>query len=487
MNVPLAPTTQVMVVIPETQQTPVLATLATIHQGRLDGRIPPSTTVQFGTNQPWVPVDVALAQAGLIVAEKRPTRLLLVALLLVPPIWALVHELVFGSGGIYLMVLWAFCIVLAIVGASSKSFRTKTSKELFGRVWQRPTLCWSIVATAGVLVLLACASAGKRASRAGRVKETFTIAEDCAFADRWKALGEAERETVTPPQQFDADVRINKCVEKKDAVAAAAYAKRCEEIASHMNGALAPDDEKHIGTEIAGPTDSHKEYLSGAKAIEFARRIGTKALVTTDLLTMTALPCGRAMRKRYLEAAAVSTEAWTGLASRYEIGKDVRAAFGIGASATDADMLGIVEAALSPAVKAAMSENAETRARKLGWVNTTSAGNDVENVCILAREITGKNTPSCTALEARQKQLRAKESAAADRADQTENDALVRCFRDCNVGRSVAEREGDDARAQACLERCGDDAVCLSNCRGGSADACHARCIRQHPRGVPPF
>ncbi|MBX3203576.1 MAG: hypothetical protein KF764_00845 [Labilithrix sp.] len=403
-----------------------------------------------------------------------------------PPIWALVHELVFESGGVYLLALWVFGIALAIVAASSEKFRTKNSKELIDRVRRRPALWWSIVAIAGALILLACTSAGLRATRVTRVKEALAISDDCAFVDRWKALGEAERETVTPPQQFDADARINQCVEKKDAAAATAYAKRCDEVASHLNGALLPEDEKHIGTAIAGPLGGHKEYVSGAEGIGFARRIASRSLVTADLRTLKELPCGPFMKGRYLEAAAVSTAAWTGLSSGFEVGEDVRAAFGIGR------LPGVAgppaEAQLSPTVQAAVAENAEQRARKLGWVNTAAAGNATENVCILAREITGKSSPSCAALEARQKQLRAKEGIAADRADKAENDALVRCFRDCNLARSGAERQADETRASACLEKCGNDAVCLSDCgSGGSADACHARCISQHPRAVPPF
>src|SRR4051812_9460851 len=126
MNIPLTPSTQVMFAVPETQLAPVLATLADLHQGRRDGRIPPSASVQLGPNQPWMPVDVALAQAGLIVAAKQATRLLLVAFLLVPPIWAVVHELVFESGGVFLLALWAFGIALAVVAANSQTFRTNT-------------------------------------------------------------------------------------------------------------------------------------------------------------------------------------------------------------------------------------------------------------------------------------------------------------------------------------------------------------------------
>lgn len=86
MNLPIHPSIQVLVGIPGSTQAPTLAILSDIASARRAGQLPAMAMVQLGPNEPWLPVDVVLARAGLLVDTTMPTRPLLVALLVVPPI-----------------------------------------------------------------------------------------------------------------------------------------------------------------------------------------------------------------------------------------------------------------------------------------------------------------------------------------------------------------------------------------------------------------
>lgn len=489
MNRPIYPSTQVLVMVPGSPQPPVLDVLANVHAARCAGQLPAAATVQLGPNEAWFPVDQVLAHAGLIVrAPPTPIRSLLVGVLLVPPILAAIHAVIFEMAVPFLLLLWALGAGAAIAATSMSSLKTKTSKELFAALRGRPMLWRGTLATIAVCELLTLGMGSVRLVRRGHARAVLAEAQDCNFAVKWEALGAAERETLDDLEQGKAQARLSACERERQQKAAAAYAEQCKEAAARLSSRkLSPEDRAHI---MKGSPVSDEAYLSGREAADLAQRIADHALTTDDLGGMGKLPCGPAMRGRYLEAAAVSTAAWTGLRYRSHLGEDVRAAFGVGAIPSVAGAPA-GETQLSAAVQTAVAEKAEEAARKLGWISTTAAGNDAENLCILAREITGKSTRSCAALEARQKQLRAKEGAASAAADKAENDALMRCFRSCNLARSAGQFEADQELAQACNAKCGSDGMCLSECRaaggGGSADACQARCISKYPNGVPPF
>jgi hypothetical protein len=99
---------------------------------------------------------------------------------------------------------------------------------------------------------------------------------------------------------------------------------------------------------------------------------------------------------------------------------------------------------------------------------------------------------ACTALGKKYAALERKEATAAERdqaqqaaADEAnrkrESVLFVACATSCNRARTADQRQEDNERAANCSEKCGDDAVCLSSCGGGSATACQARCLEKYP------
>jgi len=500
-------------------------TLEAVHQGRWNGSIPENATVQIGgPDEPWIAVDAALkrvptgadaeprvsVQATPVVQTapaaaqpadattespseeeealtKRPTRWLLVVLLVVPPIWALVHRIAFTSGTEFLIILWAFCGALALVAYISKKYCDQTSKELIQSVLKQPAVLWSIVGVTVVLVLGASWSSIQHAMRERAILTVLAIEDNCTFVGQWETVSADE---LARKHDSAAKVRALRCEKQLEATAAEAYAEQCRDIVKRLDNGLTPDDEKHIRAGFQAEIPGKSEYIFGEPGLALARRIASRNLVSDDLRKLAGLPCGPAMKPEYWTAVSASTSAWTGIKSRSDLAESVRQAYGIptGAAAINQS----AASRLSPDVRAAVAENAEQKARKLGPIIRPTDGADAEELCMLAFALTGKVTDSCGTVKMRREQLMAKEeavAAAAERARQAKEAAEERA-REAKEAAEERAMLAKQAQAEALCkattatwQRCSDacDAQWYVTLNDYQAEICVSRCTLAYP------
>ena len=438
----------VLVGVPYSGHPPVSMTLADIVVGRGKGSISPSAVIQFEPNEPTIPVDKALAGVGL---SWRPA---VIGLLVVPPILALLHHLVFGAGAGFMLLLWLVCLALAAVAVSFRQFQIMTSRELI-RELGRSTLMWVLVAIAGALFVCAMISAGQLVSRQNAISNALVMTDDCKFVDRWKELGPDTHQIATESQINEADRKERLCEEEQAREKAAAYVARCEKVVKSIEGELTDEAANQIARSTPAALPNRLEYLTGTDGVEMARRIATGTLITADLRSEK-LPCGKVVREPYLRAVAVSVSAWAGLGGTGELSYDLKKALGFDG------YLGNVSAAdrvlLSPDIVAAVSEKAEQKAKTSLRARKSEDALEAERACLLAEACVHSRgdgqppLPSCNALDSRLKQLRAKEKAAAEvaRRAQEAREAYETRVRDAKE--KAAERLCDATRAAN--ERC---------------------------------
>lgn len=454
MNNFLHPSVQGLLAVPP--YPPRHVSLSEIAAGRRAGQIPPTATVQLAPEGPWLPVDHVLGQAGLLVGA-TPTRTLIVALVVVPPLLALFHHLVFKSGAFFLLVVWAGCAGLALVASQSANLRSKTSRELIAAARQRPWMWRGILAAAVVGELLAVGSGALRAVRKSHAESTFSATAPCTFVEQWDKLSEAELDTLDSMQVSEASSRRERCEEERTKLAAASYAKQCEQIAGRLQArSLSDADRTHIAKQIPGGDPA---YLGGDVGVDLAARISTRGLKPSDLEGMKQLPCGPATRRAYLEAVASSPSAWAGLTAGSQVGDDVLEAIGAlpkepGGQAKPA------EATLSTEVLEALHATTEQAARAKLTATTASDTEAAASLCTLERRLGGKPGGSCTGLAARAARLKAAELAAAKAANARCKAALAarqRCMRACDARQPQDELgmpAGDFDQSLDCYERC---------------------------------
>lgn len=454
MNNFLHPSVQGLLAVPP--YPPRHVSLSEIAAGRRAGQIPPTATVQLAPEGPWLPVDHVLGQAGLLVGA-TPTRPLLVALVVVPPVLALFHHLVFKSGAVFLLLLWTGCAGLALVVSQSANLRSRTSKELIAEARQRPSMWRGMLAVAVVGELLAVGSGALRAVRKSRAESTFSATAPCTFVEQWDKLSEAELDTLEPEQISEGSSRRERCEEERKKSAAAEYAKQCEQIAGRMQArSLSDADRAHITKAIPGGDPA---YLAGEAAVDLAGRISTRSLKASDLEGMKQLPCGPATRRAYLDAVASSPSAWTGITAGKQVGDDVLE--GLGAQSKDqGSQAKPAEAKLSPETLEALHVTAEKAAKAMLTATTASDTEAAASLCSLERRLGGKPGGSCTGLAARAARLKAAELAAAKAANARCKAALAarqRCMRACDARQPQDELgmpAGDFDQSLDCYERC---------------------------------
>lgn len=435
---------------------PRVVSLHEIAAARRAAQIPPTATVQLSPDAPWLPVDQVLARAGFVVGAP-PTRLLLVGLLVVPPIWALVHQVAFKSGTVFLIVLWAACGAIAIAASSSASLRTKTSKELVAEVRGRPWLWRAMIATVAACEVLALGSAGLRAVRRSHADEAFSTKSDCDFVEKWDKLNAAELDTLDSEQVVRASARRAGCEEQRQKQAAEAYAKQCTQVAARLQSRTVSAEDRTL--VLKGIPGGNEAYASGADGAELAARISGRSLKPSDLGGMKALPCGPATRRAYLEAVAGSPGAWGALSRADEIGDDVLEALGAepkekGRAAKPG------EVTLSDESRAALHKAAEDAAKAKLSAKSASDTEVATGLCALERRLGNKPGRSCTSLVAHAARLKSAELAAQKTADARCKAAIAakqRCMRACDAKQPHDELgmpAGDFDSSLECYERC---------------------------------
>ncbi len=451
----LHPSTQVLLAVPP--YPPRVVSLNEIAAARRAAQIPPTATVQVAPDGPWLPVDQVLAHAGIVVGAP-PTRSLLVALVVVPPIWAVLHQVVLKAGTVFLLFIWAAGAALAIAATSSARLRTKTSKELLAEARVRPWFWRTMIATVCACTIAALGSGGLRAIRKSQAEKTLSAStSDCEFVERWEKLTAAELDTLEPQWTGQAHARRLGCEESRLKKAAEEYRKRCTEVAAHLQSRTFPAEDRAL--VVKGIPGGDNAYASGEEAADLAARIADRSLEPKDLGGMKSLPCGPATRRVYLDAVASSAAAWGALTRATDVGDDVLDALGA-EPLEKGKTMPTPEVDLTDEARTALLKNAEITAAKMKSPKTSSEAEVPVGLCILARRLGGKPAPACSALASTVSRLKVAEQLAGKAAEARCKAALAnqqRCMRICDAKQPKDELgmpAGDFDESLDCYERC---------------------------------
>ena len=449
--------------------------------------------VQIDGRGPWLPAVLLLRTNPQLLPEAALP--LVIGLLVGGLVLTAVQVALFGPRSLYgLWLPLLICCATAVAVYYVPSLLSRRPTQLVRDLWasRRQPLTIVVVCLFGLGELVALGFGVPSLLLERRVESLLAASEPCSL----DVLPQADLAALSGNLSEAAVKRQAACVAARAgevaAKAKAEFQARCASLAEHL---------------LAGKlTDGDKSTLKGDDA-KYVERVQTRRLDVADLnRSASDLPCADSpskptMWKAHVTAASSSVEAWAAVTPSTPLSYWILREFyggGISAEAGDALAASAERAAVGVVVPKSLSDLdgyaplcRTVVAFKLkegplcARANAVFASLERQRAAVQAatdaRE-KAKNEAEERAAVARAAAEEARAAQAARSGAASNSEAGMACIRECNLGRSESDRMADNSGAADCLAQCGNDGMCLAQCRRpSSASACHARCLQRYP------